>query len=78
MNRPGLLQGVFVAGGLALIASILVAALSVSLGTVAAFRWVIAGVSLAYIAYLLSQSEVRTGRVTAVVLTTSRCRTLCS
>ena len=66
MNRPGVFQGVLVAAGMAVLAGILVTALATSWGTVEAFRWVVAGVSLTYIGYLLSQSRVRTGRVTTV------------
>jgi hypothetical protein len=68
MNKPGFLEGVV----LALILSLLIAALFTILSAFFPTRWllqsVIAGASFSYILYLLYRSKARTGKVAVVTL----------
>lgn len=66
MNRPGFFHGVAIAIVLGLAASLLVAAMLPFVTTATVARFVIAGLALAYLLYLLSQSGERTGRVTVL------------
>ncbi len=68
MKRPTFFQGVLVAGGLALLASAVVAAFVPFVGTLTVARLVIPGLALVYILYLLSRSAERTGRITVITL----------
>lgn len=67
MNRPSFLEGVLVA----LLASIGASVLSAAFGTLFTGRvvlpWVVAGIGLAYVLYLLGRSSESVGRPTALV-----------
>lgn len=66
MKRPGLLEGVLLAAGLAFAASVVGTVLAPLIGLPAAVRLLIPGLGLAYLLYLLRRSPVRSGRVTAL------------
>jgi hypothetical protein len=68
MKRPTFLQGVVVAAILGFLASAFVAALIPFVGVGAIARLVIPGLALAYLLYLFSCNNERTGRVTTLVL----------
>jgi hypothetical protein len=68
MNRPGFFQGVVVAAVLAFFASAFIAVFSPFVGIAAVTRLVIPGLALAYILYLFSRNDERTGRATTIVL----------
>ena len=70
MTRPSFLHGVCAAAALAFSASVGLAGLTPILTSAALFKLLIPALGLAYIAYLLSQSSERVGRVTS--LTTLR------
>ena len=68
MSRPTFMQGVVLAGGLALGAGAVVVALAPFLAAAIVARLLIPGLALAYIVYLLARSQERTGRVTVVAV----------
>ncbi len=68
MKRPTFFQGVLVAALFALAGSAFVAAFVPFLGTVTVARLVVPGLALAYLLYLLPQSDQRVGRVTTFAL----------
>jgi hypothetical protein len=65
MKQPTFLEGAGVALALSLAGAVLYAALNTVLPGVPVLRVLIAGISLAYVVYLLSRSPERVGRVTA-------------
>lgn len=67
-RQPGFLHGVLVAAVLAFIASALVALLTPFVGLGSVIRLLIPALGLAYLLYLLSRSQKRTGRVTAITV----------
>ena len=68
MKRPSFLEGVGVALVASLAAGACYAALTLVFSNAAALRCVVVGLSLAYVVYLLSRTEERVGRVTALSL----------
>jgi hypothetical protein len=68
MNRPGFFQGVAAAAVLGFLASAVIAVFTPFIGIGAVTRLVIPGLALAYILYLFSRNDERTGRVTSIVL----------
>lgn len=68
MKRPAFFHGVIVAAVLAFFASVIVATLTPFVGLSAVFRLVIPALGLAYLLYLFSRSDERTGRVTTLSL----------
>ena len=66
MKRPSFLQGVIVAALFALVGSISLAGLSIVLGGAVALQIVTTALGGAYIVYLLSQSNERTGRIAII------------
>ena len=66
MKQPTFLEGVSVAIATSLAGGVLYAALNVVFPGVPVLRLLIAGISLAYVVYLLSRSPERVGRITAV------------
>lgn len=68
MKRPTFIQGAIVAAVLGFFASAIVATLTPFVGLGAVVRLVIPGLALAYLAYLLSRSGERVGRVTTMTL----------
>lgn len=66
MKRPSFIRGVVVAAILAFFASAVVATLTPFIGLDAVIRIVIPALSLAYLLYLLSSNNERTGRVTTL------------
>ena len=66
MKRPSFFHGVIIAAVLGFFASAVVATLTPFLGFTAVFRLVIPALGLSYLLYLLSRSEERVGRVTAL------------
>ena len=68
MKRPSFMQGVGVAGGLALAAAAFVVALGPMLVVSTLARLLVPALALAYILYLLGRSPERTGRVTVLAL----------
>ena len=66
MKRPSFLQGVIVAALFALVGSIGLAGLSIVLGGAVALQIVTTALGGAYIVYLLSQSNERTGRIAII------------
>ena len=68
MKRPTFFHGVVLAGLLGVAGSAFVAAFLPFLGTVTVARLVVPGMALAYVLYLLSRSDQRTGRVTILAL----------
>lgn len=66
MKRPSFIRGVVVAAILAFFASAVVATLTPFIGLGAVIRIVIPALSLAYLLYLLSSNNERTGRVTTL------------
>jgi len=67
VKRPGFLQGAAVAAVLAFVSAVLVHAIALLNGPVAAGRIAVPVVSLAYIAYLVKSSGQRTGILTTIV-----------
>lgn len=67
-RQPGFMHGVIVAAALAFIASALVALLTPFVGLGLVIRVLIPALGLAYLLHLLSRSQKRTGRVTAITL----------
>ncbi len=67
-NRPTFLGGVAVAFVAAISAAVLLTALPMLLGMSIAFRLVIAGISFAYILYLLHRSQEPVGRVSVIAI----------
>ena len=68
MNRPSFFHGVIVAAVLGFFASAIVATLTPFVGLGPVVRLVIPALGLAYLLYLFSRSEERTGRVTTMSL----------
>jgi len=68
MKRPGFLQSVVVAAVLAIAGAAFVAAFLPFIGTVTVARLVVPGLALAYLLFLLSRSEERSGRLTTLAL----------
>ncbi len=68
MSRPTFLQGVGLAGGLALGAGAIVVALAPFLAIATVARLLVPVLALAYIVFLLAKSKDPTGRVSVVVL----------
>ncbi len=68
MKRPGFFHGVAAAAVLGFLASAFVAVFIPFIGVGAVSRLVIPGLALAYILYLFSRNDERTGRATTVVL----------
>ena len=68
MKRPGFFEGVAVGLVASLIGSVLFVALGLVFSTQTALGIVIALLSLAYTAYLLSRSSERVGRLTTLIL----------
>ena len=68
MNRPGFFHGVAAAAVLGFFASAFIAVFTPFIGIGAVTRLVIPGLALAYLLYLFSQNDERTGRVTTFVL----------
>ncbi len=68
MNRPGFLHGVAAAVVLGFFASAFAAVFTPFVGIGAVTRLIIPGLALAYILYLFSRNDERTGRVTTVVM----------
>ncbi len=66
MKRPGFFGGVLVAAALGVAASVVAAALAPLIGLHAVVRVLIPVLGLAYLLYLFSRSEERTGRITAI------------
>jgi hypothetical protein len=66
MKRPGFMEGVALALGVSVLASVLFTVLGPVFGSAAILRLLIAASSLAYISYLLSRSQERVGRVTTL------------
>jgi hypothetical protein len=66
MKRPGFLQGVCAAAVAAFLAGASVASLTTFVGVAAAVRLVIPLLGLAYILYLFSRNDERTGRITTI------------
>jgi hypothetical protein len=67
MKRPTFFEGVLVALLMSLGGSILFSILSPLLGVAGALRWLIAGMSLVYLVYLLKRSHEPVGRVTVIL-----------
>ena len=65
MKQPTFLEGVSVAIAASLAGSMLYTAMEVVLPGIPVLRLLIAGISLAYVVYLLSRSPERVGRITA-------------
>jgi len=68
MKRPGFFEGVAVAVIASLAAGACFAALTTLFPSGAVLRFIIAGLGLAYLIYLLSRNEERVGRVTTIAL----------
>lgn len=66
MKRPGFFEGVALAFGLSLLGGLVYSALNLILPADLALRLVIAGLSLAYLLYLLRRSSERVGRPTTL------------
>jgi hypothetical protein len=68
MKRPGFVQGVVVAAVLGFVASAFIAVFIPFVGVGAVTRLVIPLLALAYLLYLFSRNDEKTGRVTALFL----------
>jgi hypothetical protein len=68
MKRPGFFHGVAAAAVLGFVASAFIAVFTPFIGVGAVSRLVIPGLALAYILYLFSLNDEKTGRVTTVAL----------
>lgn len=68
MKRPGFFEGVSLAIAVSIIGSLLYAIFNSVMPGEAVFRLLIAGISLAYIVYLLSRSNEHSGRVTVIAI----------
>jgi hypothetical protein len=68
MKRATFLEGVAVAIAASLAAGACYAALTLAFSNAAALRFVVAGLALAYVIYLLGRNEERVGRITVVAL----------
>jgi hypothetical protein len=68
VKRPGFFEGAAVALVASLAGGACYSALTSVFPSAAVFRLVVAALGLAYVVYLLRQSEERVGRVTAIVL----------
>jgi hypothetical protein len=68
MKTPGFFEGVALAFGLSLLGSLAYGALGLLLPTALVLRLVIAGLSLAYLLYLLRRSSERVGRLTTLAV----------
>ncbi len=66
MKRPSFIHGVVIAAVLGFFASAVVATLTPFVGFAAVLRLAIPALALAYVLYLLSRSDERVGRVTAL------------
>ena len=68
MKRPSFFHGAIVAGVLGFFASAIIATLTPFIGLGAVLRLTIPALGLAYLLYLFSRSDERTGRVTTISL----------
>ena len=68
MKRPGFFEGVAVAAIASLAGGACYVALTTLFSSTAVLRFVVAGLALAYITYLLSRNEERVGRITVIAL----------
>ncbi len=68
MKRPGFLQGALLALGLAVLASVMFAALMPFVGTTSVLRLLVPLLAFAYLVYLLKSSDEATGRVTTIAV----------
>jgi hypothetical protein len=68
MKRPSFFEGVTVAVVASLVAGACFAALTTLLPSGSVLRFIVAGLGLAYIIYLLSRNEERVGRITTIAL----------
>lgn len=68
MKRPSFIHGVIVAAVLGFFASAVVATLTPFVGIGSVIRLVIPGLGLAYVLFLFSRSDERTGRITTISL----------
>jgi len=68
MRRPGFFEGVAVAAIASLAGGACYVALTTIFSSSAVLRFVVAGLGLAYIVYLLSRNEERVGRITVIAL----------
>jgi hypothetical protein len=68
MKRPGFFQGVVVAAVLGFAASTFIAVFTPFIGIGLVSRLAIPAMGLAYILYLFSRNEEKTGRITTLVL----------
>ena len=71
MKRPGFFHGVAVAAVLGFFASVFIAVFTPFVGVGVVTRLVIPGLALAYILYLFSRTDEKTGRVTTLVTWTA-------
>jgi hypothetical protein len=67
MKRPTFFEGVLVALVMSLVGSVLFTILSPLMGGEGVLRWLIAGMSLGYVVYLLKRSHEPVGRLTMVL-----------
>lgn len=68
MNKPGFLEGVFIAIVMSILVSAAITVLSGFFGAGIVLRFVTMTVALAYLLYLLIRSQQRSGRVTTVAV----------
>jgi hypothetical protein len=67
MKRPTFFEGLLVALVMSLVGSVLFTVLSPLLGSEVILRWLVAGMSLGYVVYLLQRSHEPVGRLTLVL-----------
>ncbi|MGD8589800.1 MAG: hypothetical protein PVG22_13325 [Chromatiales bacterium] len=67
MKRPTFFEGALVALVMSLVGSVLFTVLSPLMGGENGLRWLIAGMSLGYVVYLLKRSHEPVGRITVVL-----------